>query len=631
MKQLSILATLAAVAAVPPVATPASAPDAGRPFEPKPVSKPLYGIKAPAEDPKMQRHTIRAPDGVDLYVETWLPKPQGAHVPPPRLPTVLVMSPYLQQGQIGGATRTAFETLVPRGYAFSQLHLRGTGESGGCIDFLGAKDIDDGARAVEYVGRDAPWSNGRVGAYGISHYGGSAVATAGRGDPTKTRYLKALFIGGPANSTYELTHQDGVPLTLPEAREAYLQQYSLAAGGEAAVLANLGKRAGCQHEHVIGSAEHAGDLTPYHAARDQRVGAANIRAATFLFHGLFDDNVSPLQSAGFFDRLPRGTPKAGMFGAYNHDIPDGSYREPPYAPREWSRADFAPMLTAWFDRYLKRLPSGARRWPTAQVQGTDGQWRAQSRWPSISQPTGQLALGPAGSLGVTRPTGATAYVEGAPENTQRLRPPGTAAVFETDAVEDRLEVTGLPVLEAWVSLNRPDAHLAARLEAIGPAGEPMAEALRLVGLRSMRHLDPLTDGRFAQTRGHAAPVDTPLRVEVRFPPADLVVPKGGKLRLTIAGSQVVQGGIEETAGAPVSIYEHPSAPSGAGTRVTILHDCDLPSVLRFEMPLARSRLLNVREFDEPAGQPLTDNRADPSPPVDGGGIATAPICGQPGN
>src|SRR5688572_4504413 len=129
------------------------------------------------------------------------------------------------------------------------------------------------------------------------------------------------------------------------------------------------------------------------------------------------------------------------------------------------------------------------------------------------------------------------------ETTATDYPPGTAAVFETPLLERRLEVHGTPVLDAWVSLSRPDAHLAAKLEALGPDGEKTLALARAVGLRSARHLDPLEDGRFVQEHGRRAPVNQPLRVPLRFNPTSLVVPAGGRLRLTVAASVMVNDGL----------------------------------------------------------------------------------------
>ncbi len=104
-------------------------------------------------------------------------------------------------------------------------------------------------------------------------------------------------------------------------------------------------------------------------------------------------------------------------------------------------------------------------------------------------------------------------------------------------------------------------------------------------------MDPLVDDRFAQAAGRAAPVGTPIRVPVRFQPTDLVIPKGGTVRLTIAGTLIVAGGVESALSLATmgqmelpSIVEDPSAPSLSLKTVTILHDCEHPNALRFVLP-----------------------------------------------
>ena len=232
-----------------------------------------------------------------------------------------------------------------------------------------------------------------------------------------------------------------------------------------------------------------------------------------------------------------------------------------------------------------------------------------------------------GPTGSGAPSGSTSFVEGAPETTETGHPPGTAAVFETLPLDGRLELTGLPVLDMHVSLDKPDAHLAVALEALDAEGEPI-EAGRTWGLRSMQHLDPLVRHRFEQETRRDPEVGEAIRVPVRLQPTSLVVPKGGRLRLTVAGSIITFDGldiVEEGAGA---LIQGPSQPSGSFTRVTVHHDCEHPTVLRFEMPRRKARLLNVREVDERVDVPLASTpRARPRP-ADGAGLATQEVCGD---
>ena len=50
------------------------------------------------------------------------------------------------------------------------------------------------------------------------------------------------------------------------------------------------------------------------------------------------------------------------------------------------------------------------------------------------------------------------------------------------------------------------------------------EAIATYGARSLRHLDPMPDGYFAQTSGVIPPLGTPIRVPVRFLPTDRSCP-----------------------------------------------------------------------------------------------------------
>jgi hypothetical protein len=623
-------AALLASFLAPVGASAASAPDAGSPFEPPRLSPALYDVQPPGADPRRQQKVVRAADGVQLYVETWLPKARAGREPPPRLPTVLHLSPYLTKGNTTAYTAKVLEMLVSRGYAYSQAHVRGTGGSGGCIEQTGPNEPDDGARIVEYLGRDAPWASGSVGMYGQSYAGATQLAVAALDDPARTRYLKAIVPGAPAASWYDFMFQDGVPRTLNAVGNvaAYFLVDSLQPFTEATAPEQYVQRFACQPAQLSDAIDSDGDYTPYARERDLRRGVRNIRAAVLAYHGHPDIRVPSLMQAGLFERIPVSVPKAAVVGIFDHEPPDAiAFQQPPVQP-DWRRQDWQRMLLAWYDRYLKGMSTtGVDDWPVVQVQGTDGQWRSEPEWPTTGGPVGHLGLGPGGLLGADAPSGSSEYVEGGPETTESEPPPGTRLVWETRPLADRLEITGQPALDLWVSVDRPDAHLAARLEAFDAAERHTIREARVVGLRSMRHLDPLFENRFVQPLGRDPATNTPIRVLLRFRPADLVVPRGGRLRLTLAGSLIVFDGLDGVTEGAGALAQGPSAPSGTATRVTVLHDCAHPSALRFLMARDSPRLLNVREPDE-GEAPLQAVPASPVPRSDAGGLARAPLCGR---
>ena len=602
LRLLAIVIAAAGLVAVPVQARP---PHKADPFDAVAVSQPIYGIS-----PETHQQVLLADDGTELFVETWLPSAKGDATPPERVPLVVSISPYLRAGITESSW--ALNTFVPRGYGYANVHVRGTGESGGCNDLFGAIEAADSAIAIEWLGRDAPFSDGNLGGYGISYPGGTILSVAGRGDPEKVSYLKAVASGAPYHSFHEAQWTfDGVPSFLIPASTP--GSYALGSFGFdyndpsfSPNMRQLPERPGCQPPHALAAVDWSGNHTPWHVDRDNRAWTKNIRAATLVFHGHADltpnGGSPPSIVRGLFDELPGRIPKAGVFGVFGHYLPT---RENP---------EIDDMIVAWFDQHVRGLDAGTPSWPTVQVQGTDGRWRSENDWPTLGGDVGQLALGPDGALGASAPTGSTSYVEGSYETTSGFAP-GTAAVFTTAPVAERLELSGQPVLDLWVQLAVPDAHVAARLEVIDPSGVRLPKAVTY-GLRSAQHLDPFTDGRFTQPSPTLAPVGVPIRVPVRFQPTDLVVPAGHRLRLTVSGSVIVNSGLSQL-GIPEPVFLGPSQTSGVVAPVTILHSCPTPSTLRFELPTASSRTLAVAGLDAPTAPSLAST---------GGGIATAPVC-----
>ncbi|MDQ4004977.1 MAG: CocE/NonD family hydrolase, partial [Actinomycetota bacterium] len=590
---------------------------AGGVFDPTPASQPLYGTQAPSVDPATQRVYVEAHDGVDLFVETWLPAAKDGNVPPEKVPTILIMTPYVRQGTVrypavgpGGRVAPFIEYFTARGYAVSQHHVRGTGESGGCLEQTGPNQIDDGARVVEFLGRDAPWSDGNVAMYGRSYDGETQLSVAGLGDPRRTKYLDAIVPIASVAGQYEWNFMDGVPYTAFAATGNAGYALTSASPGARLSAQQYAEKTLCQPEVMANSANVTGDMTPWWRAREYRSGAPNIRAATLYVHGLADRNVQPIGIAGMFDLIPETTPHVGVFGQWEHANPN---HHPGVEP-DWAREDWFPMVTAWFDRYLKGIDTGVDDWPSVQVQDTTGAWRVEPEFPTTGGPVGHLALGPGGTLGASvDPSGTTTYTEGVDDGTPIS---GDRAVFETAPLSAPLHLTGQPALDLSLQTNVPDGHVATKLQVIGPDGQILRQAgsgrqeIGTYGMRSLQHLDPMPHNHFEQEQGKLAPMNTPIPVLVRFQPTDFVVPAGARLRLTIAGT--------------ITYASRDTQPSGSRATITILHDCERPSALRFLMPTPGADLIDVREW----GETSLESPGATQSLRDGGGTATAPVCGE---
>lgn len=611
MRHLRLSLALALLGALLIPAAPAhaaSAPDEGFAFKPAPWSKPLYGSKAPEDDPETQQAYIEGHDGTDLYIETYLPAPAGDEKPPAKVPTVMIMTPYAALYSPLNSQSTFIEYMNARGYAVALAHVRGSGNSGGCLEQTGPNQIKDGARFVEYLGKKAPWSNGKVGMYGVSYDAETQISTAGLGDPKKTKYLKAIVPVASVGNQYDWNFFDGVSYyDQPISGNTSYFGISFAPEEDPTTYPqHAAEKGNCQGEVMGSSADGlTGDYTEYWQQREYRKGAHKVKAATLMVHGLRDFNVQDITLAGFFDRLSPRTPHKGLFGVWQHAEPDGGSIE-----SQWQRTDWMDMVTAWYDRYLKGKDTNVERWPNVQVQDNTGQWMALNEFPARSGRMGQLALGANGELGTTKPKGDSTFTE---QMHVDYPGEGESVVFETKALKKPLHLVGQPLVDLWVQSSTDDAHIGVSLEVINADGEPAShssgEAMATYGARSLQHIEEFKVPWFSQEAGEPISPGEAYRVTVRTLPTSLLVEKGQSLRLTVAGSMTWSKGT--------------TSPSFAGSEVTILHDCNHASVLRFRIPEPGAKLINAREGDDAkvANNPARAGRRD------GGGLASARVCG----
>lgn len=162
-----------------------------------PPSRYLASRESPFSVPaRPSSRYITMRDGVRIAVDVYLPQGEGA---PEKFPAIIVATPYYRRfktaGPVAEYTPMAFryrDAFVPRGYALVVMDVRGTGASFGCRDsFRSPKERDDFAEIVEWITREA-WSNGRVGATGISYPGAASLFIAGTGHPA-VKAIAPLF------------------------------------------------------------------------------------------------------------------------------------------------------------------------------------------------------------------------------------------------------------------------------------------------------------------------------------------------------------------------------------------------------------------------------------------------------
>lgn len=132
----------------------------------------------------MKRHSqyLTMRDGVRLAADLYLP---DTYHPGARLPTILEQTRYFRDYDL----RWPFSLFVPRkavglipgmvncGYAWVFVDVRGTGASNGYqVGMYPREQVKDSAEIVDWIVKQ-PWSNGKVGTFGMSYDAGAAELT----------------------------------------------------------------------------------------------------------------------------------------------------------------------------------------------------------------------------------------------------------------------------------------------------------------------------------------------------------------------------------------------------------------------------------------------------------------------
>ena len=124
---------------------------------------------AQSRDVTCQIEWVEMRDGVTLATEVYLPAEPGRH------PVVLTRSPYTRGSLAAGSNcdNQQFLEFARAGYVGLNQDTRGRYRSGGSFDPF-QQEGPDGYDSVEWAATQ-PWSNGRVGIFGSSYTGATAL------------------------------------------------------------------------------------------------------------------------------------------------------------------------------------------------------------------------------------------------------------------------------------------------------------------------------------------------------------------------------------------------------------------------------------------------------------------------
>lgn len=531
---------------------------------------------------------VPMPDGVKLALDIHLPTGLPGGV---RLPTLLYRTRYWRSTELReGASEQSPIVLffVSRGYAVVQADVRGTGASFGHMRFeWQPEDTQDASDLVDWIIQQ-PWSNGKVGAYGVSYPGTTAELLAETCHPAVTAVWASYF---ELDGYTDLAFPGGVPCNFVKMwgqfTAALDQNISLDDNFEpdAKVIGVKPVDADADRTQLQAALQDHSENCNAHiflqdvVYRDDLLGGANVpneAMAVYSRRAKIEASRVPIDIWGSWmdantaDTVIRhfttfSNPQRAVISAWSHG---GSFLCSPFvqpgAEPELSRPDQLTEILRFMDAYFLGEDTLIPEKTLFYYTMGEEKWKATSTWPPSGSSTKRFYFQDGNALGSEKPTGKSgedAYrvdysastgqqnrwwteMGGGPvvypdreEQDQKL------LVFQSPVLEADLEITGYPVVNLAVSSSQTDGAFFVYLEDVDEQGkvtyitEGMLRALhRKVSTETPPykvfgpyHSFKRADSQF-MTPGEAAELNFALF------PTSILLPKGHKIRVSIAGA-----------------------------------------------------------------------------------------------
>jgi predicted acyl esterase len=495
-------------------------------------SPPKYESPSPAQYGfTMERARIPMPDGVALAVTLYMPQgaPRGA-----RFPVILNYLPYRKDDDEAQEQYGLFSYFARRGFVGAAVDIRGFGNSGGAQPRreYSAQEQADGEQVIAWLAGQ-PWSNGKVGMFGISWGGFNSMQLAMRNPPA----LKAIIAVDATERLFNedvhyfdgIFHVDEFELTMDlDQGRSGAPGYTLA---ESVIAPRMNSK-----PWSLTYLEHQRDDAFWHSPERP---LSSIHVPCFLIGGLHD---------GYRDSIPRmlqqvSAPVKAWIGPWNHAWPDDSDYGPLY---EWR-----DQAVRWFDYWLKGRNTGVLADPKVMIylehghppgpqdQTVPGTWRISKGWPTDGTRRERLYLQPDHALrDAAKASGRdqlryvpSAGAEGDIFWWGELQPDQRLAdayslVYDTEPLSQDTAIIGLPHVLLYATASAPLANWFARLEDVAPDGRvTLVTGAALNGAQRDSMADPksLAPGRIY-----------PLSFDLHL--ASYVFPKGHRIRLAVSNA-----------------------------------------------------------------------------------------------
>lgn len=455
LRQLALaaaLATLVLAGCVTPAA-PGAEVDAA-------ATRETSGYVVPAPDASLalleHAELIPMPTGSDVSIHARIVRPDTDEP----VPVIVEFTPYTAPGramliepQVAPAEGQFVQELVRRGFAFAFADVRGTGDSGGCLDLRGQMDIEDADALTEWLGTQ-PWSNGKVGFIGASYPGSEAHIAGLANNP----HLGGVVPVVASTSFYHYHHKGGVPysnhLATNTGYTAFATLPTLNPQNENYASRQAREVAECdQLTHLTVQADQSGAYTPWWADRNLRPRVEQVQVPVLMAQGLADWNVKPDHIATWWNDLQ--APKTLIAGQWGHQFPEDA---------EEAYGAWWEFATAFFDQTLRGADTGRFTDDRAYVQANDGSWRTYATWPPLDATTLVANITPDGLSFTESPSGTLAWYANPASARMAEVPADEQVVLALPPLERAMLLAGTPRVNLTIISSAENVHLVASLE-----------------------------------------------------------------------------------------------------------------------------------------------------------------------
>ncbi len=533
-------------------------------------------------------------DGCRIAVDVYLPQGQDT---PQTFPTLLLFTPYFRRFKLRAESSSApnpntgkfSDYFVPRGYAVVVIDVRGTGASFGTRDgFRSPQERLDSAEIADWVIGQG-WSNGVLGATGISYLGAASDFLASTGHPAVKAiaplfsvwdtYSDNYFPGGMQCTSLTRIY-DALMKGLDLDQRAYLKDYKYYADPDFEgpqpvdedTDGTLVQAAVAEHQANFRQTDFMADLAyreeglPY----DPSYSSASI--SPYAYSDGVRENVAILSVSGWMDGAGYANgaisrfltltknPRHLVLGPWDHGA---RIDVSPWRAEETPSFSVMGCVLRFFDTYLCGVDTGLREEKSvAYFKLHEEAWGEAESWPPRPD---QVTLYPDAQegLGGACSPGAQSCYQAVPDigtgfETRYERIAGMdsrnyyadwqgrsarMASWDTAPLASDLTITGHAILELSASFDAPDAGLFVYLTEVEEDGteryitEGVLRALFRAETAAPEEIQINWPFRsYHRESASPLPANETQQMRIPFLPVAWTLTKGSRLRLSLAGA-----------------------------------------------------------------------------------------------